>query len=465
MGPERQRRQPQPMMYQTPPNLAVAARQLLLFRGSRANPSTRPRLIRHAQVMVHRPQRRRMPPGWMHITDDGDPLLQKLAARLPGDLTDDERSAVLAEATADEELFTRVVNLLAGRLLDWVPDNASWVETSHNHFRRRLRWAWSRPLDLYLAVHRYVDTLGEEFNGTYRASSDLPVPLLDAMTKNFARACLTSNEVYALLENGYRSGALARARTLHELDVVSLTLAMHPDLAERYLLHHHIERYQLAKADNDACIAGGIEGIPDEDLENLRLTHDELIERFGGGYKQPWGWAAPILGGKNGFSPLFKKVTSEVANPQYQYVSHMAHATSLGGELATTMTEFGEQLNTGPDLEGLAAPFDLALASLVSIATRTIHEATGSALSQYGRIGLGALYEVAEEAIASAWETEHKMEQLAEEFAPFDRLRDWWLFKARREFRFRWWQTSRLARARTEGLRRFLSDARGALKP
>lgn len=257
-----------------------------------------------------------MPSGWMHVVGDHDPLIDQVWQQLPAELTDEQRSWNLEQVGADENLLERMVSITKQPLLDQVPDVGVYVDTRRIQFRRRLRWAWSTPFDLYLATHRYIEQLGEEFNDTYRAESELPEPLLEAMTRNLARACLTSNEVFSLLEAGHRHGALARARTLHELDVVSLTLALHPELAEPYLLHHHIERYKFVKAQHEVNVAHGLDRVPADELDALRSKADGLVERFGTAYKQSWGWAAPILdAGKNGFGPLFKKVTSEQVNP------------------------------------------------------------------------------------------------------------------------------------------------------
>lgn len=405
-----------------------------------------------------------MPPGWMHITVDGDPLLNQLRERMPADLTEEQRDEVLATVVADEDLLRDVIDDFNRSLLAQVPDTVAYVENQRSAFARRLRWAWAAPFDHYLATHHYIESLGEEFNTTYRAASHLPEPLLEAMTRNLARACLTSIEVFSLLEAGHRHGALARARTLHELDVVSLTLALHPELAEPYLLHHHVERYQLAQIQHEARVAQGAEGMSNDELDALRTRAEELGDRFGPRYRQPWGWAAPILGGGRGFGALFKKVTADQTNPDFKLSSHFVHAGSLGGELSTTTTASGTILDTGPDFPGLAEPYALALGSLAAIALRTVESATGAQMTEHGTIALGAIAQMADEAIELAWAAEEVMDDLGQTFPPesFGRRRTRWTFVIMRELRFARWRARRATRARTERPRRALRDIRRA---
>lgn len=124
------------------------------------------------------------------------------------------------------------------------------------------------------------------------------------------------------------------------------------------------------------------------------------MQRFSPRYRDPWGWASPLLNGERGFGPLRKAVTTQAADPTYRLESALVHAGSLGGEPSMTMTDIGESLDTGPDLAGLAEPYEAALKSLVAIATRTVEQAVGTALTLNARIGLGAIEQINEEAVA-----------------------------------------------------------------
>ena len=116
-------------------------------------------------------------------------------------------------------------------------------------FEERLRNHWQKPLELLDLLISLATEGGDEFNETFKEESGRSNdPVFKALTLLHARACQIASAILVLLRSGYADDAHARWRTLHEISVVSIFIGERgKNVAERYLLHDHVQRYKLAE--------------------------------------------------------------------------------------------------------------------------------------------------------------------------------------------------------------------------
>lgn len=178
-------------------------------------------------------------------------------------------------------------------------------------FDKRLYQKWEKPLELMEMFLVIAEEAGSEFNHYICSTTDASkVYKFEVLRRLHARACQVAKEVMTLLKSGFADGADARWRTLHEISVVAGLIADNDDqLAERYLLHEIVERYQFARIYQEHCDRLGFERVTDEEIEALQNEVEGLTNRFGPEFKEEYGWAAVVVGKKKpNFTDLEAKI-------------------------------------------------------------------------------------------------------------------------------------------------------------
>ncbi|HEY0607202.1 MAG TPA: DUF5677 domain-containing protein [Herpetosiphonaceae bacterium] len=239
-------------------------------------------------------------------------------------------------------------------------------------FETRLSQKWGKALNLLDMLIAIALEAGEEFNQEYRDQAVKDHDLVfEALTRLHARACQVAQEVLVLLRSGFADGAHARWRTLHEITVVAwFVKEKGNDVANRYLLHEHIESYKAALQHQKYYARLGQRPISTQAIARLKTTHDQLITQFGPTYKKNYGWASAALAHPD---PKFDDIEQAVAfdhwRPYYKLASHNVHANPKGA-----MYRLGLPPNSPPSL--LAGPSDAGLSdpghgTLISLAQIT----------------------------------------------------------------------------------------------
>jgi hypothetical protein len=245
---------------------------------------------------------------------------------------------------------------------------------ANRRFERRLRKQWGQALDRFYAIVVFAEEIGRELYGLHLKEVDDEEfhPVFDALIGLYARACRVAQEVHHLLSGGFPFAALARSRTLHELAVITILIAdygqeeEHADLADRFLQHAWIARYNDAKEYQKSSEALGREPLSDEDMARMQEQHDRLIAQYGEAYGKPYGWAIG-LDGKPG-APSFRRLErlADLSHVRWHYTqqSHEVHADALGWESNVLEHDGQTYLTTDRVHFGLAEPAHLALISL-----------------------------------------------------------------------------------------------------
>ena len=167
-------------------------------------------------------------------------------------------------------------------------------------FEKRLMTRWEKPLELLEVFVSVAGEAGEMFYETYRVdAADSNDAVFEVLTRLHARACQISSAIVTLLRGGYADDAHARWRALHEIAVVGHFISERgQEMAERYLLHDAIQRYQLAVKVRDHGDVIDEEPLSEEEFGELRAEREELVAEFGNAFEKPYGWAASAFGNR-----------------------------------------------------------------------------------------------------------------------------------------------------------------------
>ena len=192
--------------------------------------------------------------------------------------------------------------------------------------------------------------------------------LFHALIKNHSRACLTSEEILHLLKGGFPDAAFARWRTLYEIAVTATFIGIHGEgCAEAYLDHEILDELKCHQLDHESQVEREINPQFDAFLKDLERTFQEMLEKHGDSFKNPFGWAAATLEQKN---PQFRDLEESLGQDHmrviYKRASHKIHAVPNGiaSSLGTQSFGLNAPMLRSPTHQGLRDPAILCAHSL-----------------------------------------------------------------------------------------------------
>ena len=265
-------------------------------------------------------------------------------------------------------------------------------------FEEALSEYWGEPLDL---LELFIQAVTEAQMGFIQSFHDDAVASKDevhnALTRLLGRGCLVARAILTLLRGGCADDAHARWRSLHEIAVTAAIISANgQELAERYMLHAAIERYKLASELQKFESFTGINTIPPEDFEKPRAERDHLVERFGKSFKNDFGWAACLFGGR---APTMRDIEERVGfghlRMLYRLSSHNVHANAQGTIYKLGLNLYdGEAHLVAPSMMGLgiagqSTPMSLCLIALALLSTKPTED---------NQVAMGVLEHLAKEA-------------------------------------------------------------------
>jgi hypothetical protein len=256
-------------------------------------------------------------------------------------------------------------DILEGSMDNWA-EYACQKDESTKAFIEELHEYWDEPIK-YLRMLRTVFyeqgelavvDIGKSISKGGRNDS----PSLKLSVLLHARICQLLEEIITLIRCGYSEGAMARWRTLHEINVVAnFILERDDDLAERYLLHDAVESYRAAKDYKECFEKLGYDPISDEEFSQAENRVNELVDRFGKSYRGSYGWAADALNKKNpSFTDIAKATGFDHLKAHYRLASHGVHANPKGFTYRMSQPYHTKALIAGPSVYGLADPISCA---------------------------------------------------------------------------------------------------------
>lgn len=268
---------------------------------------------------------------------------------------------------------------LASELLERVDGIGQTVERERAEHRADLARLWGRAFDQYLAVaqlaHEATSHALERRQNQARSSSSVVDQRLQVVSALQARMSRVMTEVHALASDGLPRGALARARTGHEIAVFATLLGEqgapdgdHPDLIQRFLDHARVQAYQDAST-YQASDAGD---LSDELVRDYGHASRQVVAAHGKDFKGIYGWATVLFppGRRLQFPDLEELAGLQHTRSFYKWANHDVHATARSLELNTLVVgERRVRYATGRTLLGLAEPLSMALHSQLQVMT------------------------------------------------------------------------------------------------
>lgn len=238
-------------------------------------------------------------------------------------------------------------------------------------FRKRLHQTWKTSLLSYAIHHQLFYETGVTFNDERRLPNENVSLRIDSLVRLHARACQLSHEIHCLLSMGFASGAQARWRSLHEVDVIARFLQRGSDSVNiQYRDHQCISDYAEVKDFNRFHKHfPHEEPFSTETIEELEAEVERVVKLHGPQFKSMYGWAANELGLKKvTFKDIEESVGLESGRVIYNMSLNSIHSgvksitSSIGVEPGAPVLAAGAS-NLGLELVG---PY--AAKSLSSIA-------------------------------------------------------------------------------------------------
>jgi hypothetical protein len=213
------------------------------------------------------------------------------------------------------------------------PEQAEWQYAVTANFMSNLDLRWGPSIDYLKMLLTISRERQEERLKRLARRKKLPDPARqEVLLRLQARGCQVAEEIIVLLENGFADGAMARWRTLHEIEVVSSIInAGGEDMAIRYIDHQVVEdKNSLDDYERRQIPNGGPPVNPREKMLVLK-EYDALIAKYGKPFSSPCGWAADYVNkAKVIFGDLEEAAQQIKARPYYRMASHNVHANPSG---------------------------------------------------------------------------------------------------------------------------------------
>ncbi|MCY4080279.1 MAG: DUF5677 domain-containing protein [Caldilineaceae bacterium] len=246
---------------------------------------------------------------------------------------------------------------------------ANWKEQSG------LSEYWGEFLNLFEMFVLMTTASSIRFNNKFRKETVNDVALR-VLIRLHAKACQAALAISSLLQAGLADSANVCWRSLHEINVIARFIDKYTkerpeiEIAQRYLDHDIVFHYNydcLVRRHKDQL---KIEPLRTEDFRKLQEKYDDLNSpnNYGPKFKEPFGWAAPILNKRPSFEELERRVELDYWRPYYVHASMEIHTGpgSLFSRLGLKPFAF-DKLLTGPSKWGLSVPASNTAYSLLQI--------------------------------------------------------------------------------------------------
>jgi hypothetical protein len=288
---------------------------------------------------------------------------------------------------ADESGLLELFEKNAQEVIAKIIENQDSIIRDYNKMfsltRQEVERKWGKPLNHLTLVWAMSHAIGKRNQEVWSLNVKKgETKKFSAMTMIHDRSCRTALEIICLLRAGLPDGAQARARTLHELFVVS-TLLKDNDakLSEKYLDHAIIDTYKGIKdLRKDTSHNASI----DEEFNKQKGIVKELRAKYGERFCKDYGWASDIIPGTGRISFVDLEIKAESSvnyRPFYRSASHDVHASSSG---YSAWLGTNRMLAAGPCVDGFAVPGSAAAIYIASITNNVIDAAKTAELTKAG---------------------------------------------------------------------------------
>lgn len=312
------------------------------------------------------------------------------------DPTGEDRQVQLGFTDEDTARFEAALKELLERLPDLVADvtesmakstlrtvKANWTDQSivetayYDGFKANIEARWGGALTPLRMLQALCHEVGEEIAARNARSKVKQRHVLRAvLSRLHARSCQIVGEILALLEGGYADGAMARWRTLYEINVVATVLVDGGEpLARRYLEHDVVES-KLAADEYARCHAAlGFRPLSQRDRKTIDVAFAAMVAQYGVDFGKPYGWAAQSLGLKRvTFRNLEDKAQRSPMRSYYKMASYNVHADVKGITHRLSVPDGMDMMLAGASNVGLSEPGQNTAITIAQTTALLFHE-------------------------------------------------------------------------------------------
>lgn len=330
--------------------------------------------------------------------DDGDLIDSKISLEFSDEdfaiIKDKVERVVDSIPSLVESVFTEISEIILSTLKENWQEECRLQKKDCDDFRTRLEGRWGEAIGLL----RMLLTICREIGGEAHSSNLLgQSQRSNLLIRLHTRACQVTAEIISLLENGFADGAMARWRTLHEINVVMTLIKEHDEeLAERYLAHRAIEA-KSSKDQYELCYEQlGYMAISKVEGTEIDEGYKKAINKYGKQFGAPYGWAAKHIqvdSGRLGFGDLETAAGRASMGSHYKLASHNVHAGPHALFFRLGLID-DSILLAGASNAGLIEPGQNTAVSLTSITFSLIGGNIGLDAALYMKILLGIRDEI-----------------------------------------------------------------------
>lgn len=271
-----------------------------------------------------------------------------------------------------KELFTTNIEKMSKKLyLDLKSDYKNMLIEHRNEeedFNKLILKQWKEAFDILETIIvislESCEVFCKDFGEKAQKKNN---KLFYALKAIHARAIQISKECLLLLKNGYADGALARWRTIHELNVISRFLSQYynEELIEMYLDHGIVEEYkeELSYRKNPRTK----QRYTDKAFNDMQRQFIELKKKYGVPFTKSNGWAYKVLKKENIYFSDIEVATDFIHMKSYYNTAcstiHSGHNGSINKVGLTPNSK--HILLCGPTNYGISIPCQNVAISLV----------------------------------------------------------------------------------------------------
>jgi hypothetical protein len=269
----------------------------------------------------------------VEFTEDDGRELERLYDKFEGTL--DEAMAKVIDTSVDAMLLRYRSEWQAYRRSE---------ERFIANFRNRLEDRWGTALDGLRLLSDLCKDEGEKYiERLNRSQAKSPPYKRVLLSRLHSRACQVTAEVIALLEAGFAKGAMARWRTLHELEVIATIVSVAGNsTAKRFFDYEYVEnkrakdQYLLDQPDL------GLQPLSKKEIDEVEADYAAVVQEHGRDFRHPYGWAAKFLKNKSPrFNDLERAAGVARMRSHYKFASYSVHASPRA--LTIRIDDLGDQ--------------------------------------------------------------------------------------------------------------------------
>lgn len=237
------------------------------------------------------------------------------------------------QGSLEEAIGSLVENATAKMLSEYKADWHAYKRAEDRAiatFRNNLEDRWGKPLDGLRLLLDLCRDEGEKFLARLQKSKAKKPPYKRILLSRLhSRSCQVAAEIITLLEAGFARGAMARWRTLHEIEIVATFIDEAGDeTAKRYFDYEIIEAKRAKDQFQENHEELGYRPYDPREAARIDREFEQILETYGKEFRNPYGWAGAYLGNQSPrFSDIERIAGAARMRSHYKFASYNVHAS------------------------------------------------------------------------------------------------------------------------------------------